>query len=72
MRFILEGIIVNNFSGQIILLVDPSDLISCRNVIQNAQQKKFQDEHVCGQFLEVKNNRRLVQADKNKSSSQRR
>ena len=118
LRFILEGIIVNNFSAQMILLVHPSDLILRTNVIWILKRliftsvkkfsnwaclravpwdlekifkmsmsegsslrlrKFFQDEHVWGQFLEVAkitllrtNNRRLVQADKNKSSSQRR
>ena len=105
LRFILEGIIVNNFSAHMILLVHPSDLIlrtslrlrklsmsegSSLRLRKNFQDehvwgqflrlgKFFQDEHVWGQFLEVEkitllrtNNRRLVQADKNKSSSQRR
>lgn len=65
LRFILEGIIVNNFSAQMILLVHSSDLILRTNVIWILKRLIFMsessylnieknlDEHVWGQFPET-------------------
>ena len=63
MRFILEGMIVNTFSGQMIELVDLSTLIFLQMLFDAFNIQFLQDEHVWGKFPGLRKNIKLSMSE---------
>ena len=63
MRFILEGMIVNTFSGQMIVLVDLSHLIFLQMLFDAFNVPFLQDEHVWGKFPGLRKNIKLSMSE---------